>query len=170
MRIRWFHESDARALAALHVASWESAYRGIIPDSAFEHFTVDRREQHFLKAMAEATEETAVLEEGGSLRGFATIGASRDDDTRRENAGEIWGIYIDPHHWRQGFGRRLVEWSVEELRSRGHKVVTLWVLKGNEHAGRFYEAMGFILDGAKKEVNIGAPLVSVRYRKTLAAS
>jgi hypothetical protein len=53
------------------------------------------------------------------------------------------------------------------LASRGRFFATLWVLDANAQARRFYEAMGFELDGATKEVNLGAPLKAVRYRKKL---
>ena len=167
MTIRWADYKDARSLAEVHVASWRDAYRGIIPDSVFEFFTIDRRENHFLEALKSQAEETALIEEEGKVAGFTTIGASRDKDAGEENEGEIWGIYISPDHWRKGYGRRLTRWAMLELGARGHKVVTLWVLEKNIAARKFYEAMGFTLDGATKEVRIGTTLKTVRYRKSI---
>ncbi len=53
------------------------------------------------------------------------------------------------------------------LQARGHREVVLWVLEGNSAARRFYEAVGFALDGASKMVELGKPLKAVRYKKAL---
>ena len=53
------------------------------------------------------------------------------------------------------------------LRSRGYRDIVLWVLEGNTMARRFYEAMGFTLDGVFKTVELGTPLKAVRYKKRL---
>ena len=48
--------------------------------------------------------------------------------------------------------------------------MTLWVLKGNDRARRFYERLGYAHDGAEKRdtQTIGSPLDDVRYRKAIA--
>jgi RimJ/RimL family protein N-acetyltransferase len=48
--------------------------------------------------------------------------------------------------------------------------MTLWILKGNKRAGRFYEALGFGLDGTERLDThvIGAPIYELRYRKAIA--
>jgi hypothetical protein len=55
------------------------------------------------------------------------------------------------------------------LRRAGFLDVTLWVLKGNAGALRFYGANGFVVDpGVEKTVELGgAALVEVRLRKRL---
>jgi hypothetical protein len=53
------------------------------------------------------------------------------------------------------------------LASRHFKQAILWVFEGNDSARRFYEAMGFKVDGASKTLNPGAPLKAIRYRKQL---
>ncbi len=72
-----------------------------------------------------------------------------------------------PEHWRKGIGITLCKQSESMLASRGYSVATLWVLEANDQARRFYEAMGFRVDGASKILNLGAPLKAVRYRKEL---
>jgi len=99
--------------------------------------------------------------------GFLTLGAARDPDLDTSRTGEIWGIYISPGYWRKGIGTRLAEEAEKMLRSRGYEDAVLWVLEGNQQARRFYEAMGFDLDGESKKIDWGAPLKAVRYRKAL---
>jgi 3-methyladenine DNA glycosylase AlkD/GNAT superfamily N-acetyltransferase len=110
-------------------------------------------------------EETCVAERGGEVLGFVTLGACRDADVDPQRVGEIWGIYLAPQHWRQGAGSRLCRFAEQLLASRGCFEVKLWVLAGNDRARRFYEAMGFVADGAVKVLDLDAALEAVRYGK-----
>ena len=42
-----------------------------------------------------------------------------------------------------------------------------FTVEANDRARRFYEAMGYQFDGATKEVETGARLAEIRYRKNL---
>jgi ribosomal protein S18 acetylase RimI-like enzyme len=159
--------ADAPALAEVHVASWHGAYRGIVPESHLEGFTVKRRTERFRESLASGAEETYVAERDNQVLGFLTLGDCRDPDVDHQTTGEIWGIYLAPKHWRKGIGRFLCKQGESMLASRGRSAATLWVLAANNQARRFYEAMGFEIDGVTKQVNLGAPLAAVRYRKEL---
>lgn len=131
-------------------------------------FTYQWREACFRQSLAAGAEETHVVQVEGGVVGFLTLGMARDPDLDAGRTGEIWGIYISPDYWRRGIGRRLAEEAERILRSRGYEDAVLWVLEGNQQARRFYEALGFRLDGEAKELNWGTPLKAVRYRKALA--
>jgi ribosomal protein S18 acetylase RimI-like enzyme len=167
MNIRRAQESDAPALAKVHVDSWRAAYRGLVLDSVLQGFTYQGRTERFWQSLAMGSEETYLVEENGDVMGFLILGVCRDPDLNVDCTGEIWGIYISPNHWRKGLGKRLLEEAESMLKSRGYKEAVLWVLEGNQQARRFYEAMGFRLDGGIKDVNLGTPLKAVRYRKAL---
>lgn len=158
---------DVPALAKVHVALWHKAYRGIVPDDYLQSFTVERRTERFRESLAKDAEETYVAESGGQVLGFLTLGDCRDTDVDHQFAGEIWGIYVSPGHWRKGIGRFLAERAESMLAHRGRFVAILWVLEANEQARHFYEALGFVTDGATKEMKLGIPLTAVRYRKKL---
>jgi ribosomal protein S18 acetylase RimI-like enzyme len=117
--------------------------------------------------LAAGAEETYLVQIEGQVVGFLTLGATRDPDLDTSRTGEIWGIYISPGYWRQGIGGRLADEAERMLKSRGYEDAVLWVLEGNHQARRFYEAMGFGLDGTSKKIDWGTPLKAVRYRKAL---
>jgi putative acetyltransferase len=167
MILRRATADDAPALAKAHVDSWHAAYRGIVPESFLSGFTEQRRTAGFGQALAAGAEETYLVEQDGEVPGFLTVGACRDSDLDHVRTGEIWGIYVGSRHWRKGIGRFLCRRGEEMLRSRGHSVAVLWVLEKNVQARRFYEAMGYVSDGASKQVNLGTPLTVIRYRKEL---
>jgi ribosomal protein S18 acetylase RimI-like enzyme len=167
MNIRRAKVEDAPTLARIHVDSWQAAYHDIVPDSFLQGFTYSKREEAFRKAITDNLEETYLVEDGESKVGILTIGASRDTDLDAKLTGEIWGIYLAPAYWRRGIGTLLAKEAERLLQLRGHMAVVLWVLEGNTAARRFYEAVGYLLDGQVKTVDLGKPLLVVRYHKSL---
>jgi ribosomal protein S18 acetylase RimI-like enzyme len=167
MDIRRATPDDAGAMASLHVAAWQTAYRGLVPDAFLDGLVVDRRAQRIRESLSAQAEETYLAEQEGNLLGMLTIGACRDEDVDPAITGEIWGIYLAPQHWRQGIGSVLCRYCERLLSERGYQVATLWVFAGNERARRFYEAMGYTADGASQVRDFGVPLEVVRYQKFL---
>lgn len=167
MIIRPATPDDAPRLARIHVDAWRAAYRGLVPDKFLDSLDVERRSAR-LRTWLEAGEaENYVAEENGELLGWLTLDGCRDPDLDPRATGELWGIYLAPAHWRRGIGRQLCQHCEQILRSRGYTAATLWVFAGNQNARRFYEAMGFQPDGARKSLDFGVPLEVVRYRKAL---
>jgi ribosomal protein S18 acetylase RimI-like enzyme len=158
-------------LAHVRVASWKTAYRGLLPDSTLDEMQVTDGGARWKEMLTEGKSQTLVYEQGGSVVGFVSFGASRDDDAK-DVTGEIWGIYLLPSVWRSGYGKALLTKALKSLEQRGCSEVTLWVLANNRRAIRFYEAMGFSTDGASKVVTTGGgvQLHEVRYRRATRCS
>ncbi len=167
MNIRPATADDANALARVHVDSWRSAYRGLVPDAYLENLDWEHGALRFRRAIVCGADETYVAEERHEMLGFLTVGACRDADVDPATTGEIWGIYLAPRHWRRGVGGQLCLHAERVLASRHYLQAVLWVLEGHAGARRFYEAMGFEVDGASKTLNPRAPLKAIRYRKQL---
>jgi len=170
MEIRRATPDDAVALAKVHIDSWRTAYRGLVPDSHLDGLNYERRAQRFRESLAQNAqnpEETYLAERNREVLGFLTLGGCRDADVDQKTTGEIWGIYLAPGNWRMGIGTLLCRYGERILEGRGYQSARLWVFAGNGQARRFYEAMGFKPDGGTKTLNPGAPLEAVRYRKEL---
>ncbi len=132
-----------------------------MPDETLAALSEEERAEKWREWLASRPDITVlVAESSGAIAGFASVGPSRDADGA-PGAHEIYAIYVDPGHWRSGLGRELVLEA-----SKDRPTVTLWVLEQNGPARKFYEAMGFVLDGGRKTERIGAAeLVEVRYRR-----
>jgi len=99
--------------------------------------------------------------------GFCSFRPSRDAQAPA-GVGEISAIYVEPARWRGGHGSALMAVALVEARERGFSELTLWVLEANAPARAFYEARGFVTDGAAKTSQAaGATLAEVRYRRSL---
>lgn len=150
MEIRPASVEDSVAIARVHVASWQEAYRGILPDSFLSNLSVERRAQAWSNTLRQpAVDAYVAVDDSGIVVGFASLEGSRDDEASHD-VGEVTTIYVTPEEWGKGYGRALVRAIVDAARARGFGCVTLWVLKENVRARRFYEAFGFVFDGSEK--------------------
>lgn len=166
--IRRAEVSDAPALGALHVASWRAAYKGLLPDEVIEGFTVESRVASWTSWLTSPTTPSHrhhVLTLDGVIAGFAVTGPSRDTSDQGEM--ELLAIYLAPDAWGRGHGAALLGVALGAAAGLGARTITAWVLDTNARARRFYEAMGFALDGAEKlDARIGDAR-EVRYRFVL---
>lgn len=164
--IRYANINDSKILGHIHSESWKIAYKTIIPDIVLDNMTIEKREKYFYKALFEKLEEDILIFKENNPAGFMTLGKCRDEDLDC-SWGEIWGIYLLPSYWKQGIGTELIKWGINELKNRKFKRVSLWVLKENVNARRFYEKVGFHHDGTVKKLNIGKELNECRYIKNI---
>ena len=159
---------DARRIAEIHVAAWKEAYRGMIPDQLLDGLDVSRREALWRHLAEDASAPVFVAVQEGQLVGFCHISPTRDKDS--SGSAEITAIYLDPVYWRQGLGRQLCSAAAVFASEEGYERITLWVLVENLSARRFYEGIGFRVDGtAKTEVLAGIEVNEVRYGMELQA-
>ncbi len=134
---------DAKAIAEIHIATWQAAYKDLMPQDYLDQMTVEKRQAYWREAIEYSEPQVLVATDGDKLVGFAGFDRSRDPKTR-STVGEIWAIYVTPAHWRQGVGLALWDGARDGLKEEGCTQVTMWVLLGNERALEFAEhAAGF---------------------------
>ena len=155
-------------IATIHVETWRIAYRGIVPDEFLDGLSIEQRHAAWQKSLEAGEPPTWVAEDGDTTLGWISAAGSRDPDAL-PSTGEIWAVYVEPGHWSKGVGRALCAEAEQELRKQGFNDVTLWVLKENERAQRFYLSIGFIHDaGADRIIERGGKTLNeVRMRKQL---
>ena len=164
--VRIATSDDARAIAEIHVASWQEGYQGQLPDSYLKSLSADARETRWAQALRNGA-AVLLAEQAGKPAGFVAYGPCRDDDAPAA-CGEIYALYVDPHAWSTGTGQQLQHGALAALTADGSTVVTLWVLTSNDRARRFYSRRGWQLDGATKIVELDAVTLSeVRYKRAL---
>jgi GNAT superfamily N-acetyltransferase len=157
--------SDAPALAAVHVRTWQATYRGIVPQRVLDGLSIERREAYWRERLAgESDRRTWVADFDGSIVGFVAAGPARDDDLP-PGAGEVYAIYVAESAQGHGVGRRLIARAVDHLRAVGLDPLVLWVIAGNDRGAAFYERLGWRADGARQPIDFdGTPVDEIRYR------
>jgi ribosomal protein S18 acetylase RimI-like enzyme len=145
LAIREIEPSDAQAVAALHAASWRSAYRGIISDAFLDADLTANRLAFWRKRLdADAGDSFGMLASQGAVPVDAPVGFA----FAFLKADETWGTLLDnlhvlPQTKGQGIGRALLRAMAERCsQAAGADGVHLWVYESNLAAQRFYEAMG----------------------------
>jgi GNAT superfamily N-acetyltransferase len=169
--IRPAHVSDAGRIGLIHVRSWQSTYRGQVPQDYLDGLDPAgraRRWRHTLETIDRSRDGLLVAVSGAGVVGFAGYGPSRDADADPGRTGELATIYLLPRAWGTGVGRELMAASVHGLAGLGYAEATLWVLDSNDRARRFYAKAGWAEDGAtKRDDSRGFALNEVRYRRGL---
>ena len=105
VRVRGGKPADAKALANVFKESWLFAYRGIIPQRHLDSMVRQRTPDWWRDAM-KTGDSTLVLDVGGAVAGYATLGNSRQ---RGRYQGEIYELYLDPLYQGLGLGEHLFE-------------------------------------------------------------
>ena len=163
--IRAASRSDAAGVASVHVAAWQWAYRGIMPDELLDGLQPERRQAMWESTIGRDGHAVFVAEGGGEIVGFCHAARHTDDDL-----GELYAIYLLQNVTRRGVGRRLMQHAEAALTDLGCHEAVLWVATANTPTRRFYEAGGWHDDGAEDTYELpGVGVGVVRYRKRLGA-
>lgn len=163
--IREAEIKDAPGVAKVHVKTWQSHYKGQVPDDYLANLSVEKRTKVWAEIFSDRKPKTVsfVSEEEGVILGFCSVGPSRDVGVPHET-GELYSIYLDSSKQGQGIGSALMKTGLDFLKEQGFKKATLWVLKTNLKAISFYEANGWKTDGAeKKDEKNGFVFEEIRY-------
>lgn len=57
--------------------------------------------------------------------------------------GQITNVAVDPEYRRQGLGRKMLEWLIDEIKALGGRAMTLEVRPSNTAAIELYKGLGF---------------------------
>lgn len=139
--IRVATPDDASGIAQVHLDSWETTYRGILPDAALAARSYEVRIAQWARILRDVGSDDMVVvaESGGEIVGFASGGPERSDDLVYD--GELYAIYLRNDHQARGIGRELTQAVATHLLQRGKRAMLVWVLSDNP-SRVFYERLG----------------------------
>ena len=162
--IRLAEPSDSLAIAEIQIATWRSAYRGIVPEKFLSSMSVVSQERLWSSHVSRPHSPLFVAVRDAECIGFCHVSPARDPDA--VSHAEIVALYVSPHCQKQGAGRLLMSRAIDFATSNGYESLCLWVLSLN-HSGRsFYEQAGFTTDGHRRQILIsGVFLDEVRYSR-----
>jgi len=166
MQIAVATADDCRAIAEVHVRSWQSTYADILPAAYLASLSVSEREATWRRVVEDQRSHLLLARMSHQVIGFVSFGASRDDDAPSRCA-EVFAIYVHPAFLSTGAGRQLWLAALRQIREEGYKVITLWVIAGNDRAIRFYERAGFLAEPtSRKQFGLGGVVLDeVRYTR-----
>ena len=187
-RVRPMTFEDCPAVAAVRVLGWQSAYVGLVPQSYLDAMSPERelavRRAHFSGAGPDIV--NLVAERAGEVVGWSCWGPYRETEevtgdssattaavsvasaTPVDPVAELYTLYVHPDQLSTGAGRALMSEAVEQARAAGFASMSLWALRDNAHALRFYSKAGFTVDPGEEAFELGgSTLYEVRCSRWL---
>lgn len=134
MLIRPACKADHNAIAALHLKSWQSAYRDIFSQSFLSNRAPEILQKQWQDKVPEQDDILLVAEEQSQLSGF--IAVWMQDEPFIDN------LHVDPNQRGNGLGGQLLQAALEQLRAAGRTSAHLWVFQSNVKAIAFYKRHG----------------------------
>lgn len=142
--IKLIEEKYLEDIAKAHLLAWQKAFKGILSDDLL--FSLNKYE--FLGIWKqilqnEKRKNYVALSDENMAVGFISFGSYKENN----QWAEIYGIYVHPEYWDQGYGRELMNKAISEIKkTKRFTKIILWVMSENFSARRFYEKLGFKLD------------------------
>ncbi len=153
---------DAEGIARVHTDSWQTSYRGILPDTVLDRIDVGQRVESRRKILRDRTVFQLVAYDltHGDIVGFCDAGPSR---RHVPYGGEVYAIYLAHRAKRHGIGQEMFERVQAWLVAQDMRSMIVWVLENNQHARRFYEALGG-RQGSRLQSRVGGyPVIELSY-------
>ena len=144
MELRLAHSSDLPDIANLFLQCWTISYVEVLSQETREAMTLESAIELWEKALTTNLERKTVLAiENDELIGVFRVGS----DPKNALRGHLFSLYISPDCSGKGFGKRLLESAIEEIKSEGFSEMTLWVFNENKIAKSLYTKYGFVTTG-----------------------
>ena len=164
-QVREARQEDAAAIAHVHVDSWRTSYRGIVPESFLAGMSYEDFEDHWrgwLRGGEDPRWAYRVAELPSSRIVGLAFGGPRQGPAYADYKAELYALYLLRQYQRAGIGRRLFGSVARGLAEGGSTSLLAWVLALNP-SRRFYEAVGGTLLGSQEIEIGGARLEEVAY-------
>ena len=132
--------ADARSLAEVKIACWETTYRGIYPDSKLDNYDIDKNTEKFENIINNEYIDLYVVIVGGEIVGYMSCGVPVRPYEDYEQ--EIGLLYLLKEYRGNRIGSELFDLATEVIAINGYDRFFISCNKYNEPARKFYEAMG----------------------------
>lgn len=140
MHIRKAELKDAPAIAKVHVDSWRTTYKGIMPSDFLTSLSYEKRTELWEENLSKKENHILVAETTeGIIVGFGTA-AKRETNTV-ERSGDLTSIYLFEDYQGQGIGKMLLKDLFLFFKHLDYERVFVKVLEDN-NTRFFYEYYG----------------------------
>ncbi|MGX9134986.1 N-acetyltransferase family protein [Rummeliibacillus sp. JY-2-4R] len=139
MRIRRANIWDAEGIAKVHVDSWKTTYKGIIPDNYLDSLSYENRTELWKQNIIKDNYVIIVENGQGKIIGFAD--AWKRETNIEENTCDLTSIYLLEEYQGTGIGKALLRELFIHFKKMGYSKIFVDVLEDNK-TKYFYEYYG----------------------------
>lgn len=139
--IRKRKREDCASIAKVVTIAWNETYKGIVSNDFLKglYLNEEQRAINSYNNFNEANNHQYVLEVNGNVVGFVNVGKA--DEKEYDNCGELYAIYIINEYKGKGYGKKLFETGVNELKNMGFDKMVIGCLDKNS-SNDFYKHLG----------------------------
>ena len=142
--VRRVRPGDEDALAYIQTESWKAAFAGILDEETLTRCTdINRATDMYKRLLEEKKGNGYILSIDEKPHCIAYWDAARDAEFNGK--AELICIHSLPDNWHKGFGSRMMDRVLKDIKDAGYSEAVLWVFRDNARARAFYEAKGFAL-------------------------
>lgn len=140
-KIRRKEKKDCYDIAHVITVAWQETYKGIVNDDFLDNLpkTEEDRGKKSFNKFDEKNNHQFVLEINGKVVGFIKVGITEEQEYA--NQGEIFALYIIKKYKGNGFGRKLTEAGIDELKKLGCTKMIIGCLEKNP-SNEYYKHIG----------------------------
>lgn len=133
---------DEKIFSYIQTESWKEAFKDILPSDVLIKCTqIDKVTNVYRKMLETSQGNGYILSVNNKPYMIAWWDKSRSEEMN--DYAELLCIHSLPECWRMGFGRKMMDRIINDIKQSGYNHVMLWVFEKNERARKFYEAIGF---------------------------
>lgn len=160
MNIREINETDSlKNIGQIYADSWKAAYKDIISDQ----YLLNLKGEQWIPFLESKDNKSFVMVDRESYLGTAAVTSGENKESF-----EMVSLYILPECFGRGYGKLLLDFVIDRLRSDGCKEVYLWVLDENVKAQKFYKNNMFEKGKEDMRVTVGdRELLAVKYSRSM---
>ena len=139
--IRKEKKEDCMGISHVITVAWNETYKGILSDSFLEEIKTNE------------VKRGKIIKETFATKNYSTLVLEIDNEF--DNCGEIFALYIIKKYHHYGFGKKLVEESIKNLKEMGFDKMLISCLKENP-TNEFYKHIGgrYIKNKIYKQLNL----------------
>lgn len=139
--IRKKQQDDCKGVAHVVTVAWNETYKGIVPEDFLLNLykNEDERAINSYNNFNEKDNHQYILELDDEIVGFVNVGAT--DEIGYDNCGELHAIYVISKNKGNGYGKKLFEVAIKELKNMGYDKMIIGCLDKNV-SNEFYKHMG----------------------------
>ncbi|KON85438.1 GNAT family acetyltransferase [Sporosarcina globispora] len=154
MTIRKAGLADSKGIAKVHVDSWRTTYKNIIPDEFLSNLSYDRRTDLWNDNILKEGNYVFVAENNdGDIIGFADCGKRKSNHIPK--SGDLTAIYLLEEYQGKGVGKGLLKQVFLQFEELGFDRIFVEVLEDNKTRS-FYEYYGAEIHRTEKITIAGA--------------
>lgn len=137
--IRKAEIKDVERIVEINIDSWISTYKKFIPMEILEERKANKNKIiEKWKKIVKDEESFYIIKDDDEIFGFVSFGESHND--KYKDYGEIYSIYLMDKYHKKGYGKKLIEFSINKLKEKYKKVIVNCFT--DNPAIKFYEKQG----------------------------